>query len=68
MIFLNEKNSTLVIPWLILLSLAFSDPFKDLDIDFLLQKNNQNKITKKSAVQKTTNKKSFDKFGYILYS
>ena len=60
MIFLNEKNSTLVIPWLILLSLAFSDPFKDLDIDFLLQKNNQNKITKKSAVQKTTNKKSFD--------
>ena len=35
MIFLNEKNSTLVIPWLILFSLAFYYPFKDLDIDYI---------------------------------
>ena len=60
MIFLNEKNSTLVIPWLILLSLAFSDPFKDLDIDFLLQETNQIQPTKKSSVKKTKNKKSYD--------
>ena len=60
MIFLNEKNSTLLISWFILLSLAFSDPFKDLDIDFLLQNNNQSLPTKKSSVKNTTNKKSYN--------
>ena len=60
MIFLTKKISTLLIAWFILLNLAFSDPFKDLDIDFLLEKTNQVSPTKKAPSKKKSNKKSYN--------
>ena len=52
MIFFINKNFLFFFTWLILLSIAFSDPFKDINFDFLEEEIPKPKSTKKSPVKK----------------
>ena len=58
--FFINKNFLFLLTWLMTLRLAFSEPFKDLNTDFLEEKNNKKKSTKKISGKQKSKSKSFD--------
>ncbi|SVC78094.1 uncharacterized protein METZ01_LOCUS330948, partial [marine metagenome] len=56
---LSSKIPLTLITGFLLLSLGFSDPFKDLNIDFLLNETAEPKSTKKIKTTKKSKEKSF---------
>ena len=58
--FLLKKIPSLLLFWFLLTSLGFSDPYKDLNIDFLLEEKKISNSTKKTKTNKKSKEKNFE--------
>jgi len=58
--FFINRNFLQLLIWFIFLSHAFSDPYKNLNTDFLEKKKTKQKTSKKLSIKNKTSKKTFE--------